>query len=463
MVKNFKIFLYNILPFVKRLWNDPDLLEPFKPFLIMWLLPGLLIGGTLNQQAWSNTLLIIGRTASALSLLAAVIIVWSTCSEKRWPLAIFTGIIISKAGRIMMGDSYGLYALYTVFLALLVCFAGAAVAFEKKQVIYQQVMFFCLISIPLMIMQLTGFSEWTQILRTDFHGSETIAQVPTLFVAYQNLSILTSQVRPAGFLWASNFLSVIIMFGLGLHYGRVKTGRLNWQDFALCAIAVLAMAKIVFLTFFVIVVWRFLTGDSFQKKKIIKVIILFFSLMIVYAIFFPGVFAYNTSADLLVKNIKGRFHDLAFTMESKSTKDIDNIKPVSKSIDHPEPVSKSIDHVDHKSKSPGASPVESSVESKSTKSIGHESGYASLVENSLPYLIIALFFLIPFYLKGFKQLKFPELKDTTILILFVMILNPLAASFLEGAVFWFIAGFAFLPLLLNAGLINSNNASPVVE
>lgn len=428
MVKNFKIFLYNILHFVKRLWNDPDLLAPLKSFSIMWLLPGLLIGGTLNQQFWSNTLLIIGRIASASSMLAAAIIVWSTYREKKWPLAIFAGIIISKVGRIMMGDSSGFSALYTVFLALLFCFAGAAIAFEKKQVIYRQVIFFCLISIPVMIMQLTGLSEWTQILRPELHGSESIAQVPTLFVAYQNVTIITSQARPAGLFWANVFLSIIIMFGLGLHYGRIKTNRLIWQDFVLCAIAVLAMAKIVFLTFFVIVGWRFLTGDSFQKQKIKKVIILFFSLCFLYAIFFPGIFAFTTSADLLVKNFKGRVHDLTFTMESKSTE--------------------SIDHVDQKS-----------------KSIDHESGYASLVEKSLPYFIIALFFLIPFYLKGFKELKikFPYLKDPTMLLLFVVLLIPLITSFIEGAVFWFIAGFAFLPLLLNAGLINTYNASPDVE
>jgi hypothetical protein len=225
------------------------------------------------------------------------------------------------------------------------------------------------------------------------------------------------------------------MFALGLHFGRIQSDKLTWGDVALCVITVLAMAKIVFLTFVILVLWSYFFGDQLKKRRMKKVTASLLCSAMIYAVFFPGVFAYNTSVESLVNNFKGRFYDLAMTAESKSIKKIDNTEPISSSPGR-------LNHAD-----------------QIPKSAGHESGYASIAENALPYLMIALFFLIPFYLKGFNELNvmFPEYKDTTLVLLFVVLLMPLITSFLEGAVFWFIAGFAFLPLLLHAGVVHSCN------
>jgi hypothetical protein len=416
-----------VADFLKKAWDDPLFWKPAKSVSMTWLFPGLLIGTTCNQQTWSVGLLLIGRTASFLTLVAALVIVWSSTQEKKWPILVFAGLLISRAGRVLFGSSAVWISFYTVFLAILFCLAGAVIAQQRPKMIYRQVLFFCAISIPLMVLQLTGAGEWTQILRTDYHGMETGAQYPTLFVG-SDVVITTLQARPAGFVWANNFLSMIIMFAMGLHFGRIQSDELTWEDVTLCAITVIAMAKILFLTFLVLILWSYFSGDQLAKRRMKKVTATFICAIMLYAFFFPGFFAFNTSVDLLVRNFNGRFQDLAWTLEAKSFWTFDIAGPISRRTGHLDPIK---------------------------GSAGHESGYAALAESASPYLLIALFFLMPFYLKGLRHLntRFPEYKDTTIALIIVLMLIPLITSFIEGAVFWFIAGFAFLPLLLQAGLV----------
>lgn len=393
-------------------------LRNLKWLSLRWIFPGLLISSTCNQQEKYNLLMVIGSVTSILNVMAAIVIAWFVFRKKSLILLVIFGFLLTKTGRIVFGDQSYFLGGYIIFVGILFCIAGSVAAFQFSRLIYRQVILFCLFSIPLMLLQLIGVGEWTQFHRTDIDNLEYgLTQFPTLFVGVNNVVINGLQVRPSGFCWANNFLSIVIMFALGLHYGKLKSHKITWKDAVLCAITVLAMAKIVFLAFGVIILWLLIFGESWKKKRIIKNILLFFSLMVSYALFFPGVFLYNTSLSLWYKNFMGR--------------KIDFIRSIS------------------------ANPMflKAGLDNNTMPQVsGHESGYAEIA-TVLPYLSVVGLFIVIYLIKGLKKMRyrFPDLKNTSVLIFLVLILMPLITSFLQTNFFWFVAGFAFLPIFLLMG------------
>ena len=63
-------------------------------------------------------------------------------------------------------------------------------------------------------------------------------------------------------------------------------------------------------------------------------------------------------------------------------------------------------------------------------------------------MIVASALIAPVFYKGLRRVRrrYPELVDLTVLTLFVVILYPTAVPFLRAQIFWFMAGFALLPL-----------------
>jgi len=252
-------------------------LRNLKWLSLRWIFPGLLISSTCNQQEKYNLLMVIGSVTSILNVMAAIVIAWFVFRKKSLILLVIFGFLLTKTGRIVFGDQSYFLGGYIIFVGILFCIAGSVAAFQFSRLIYRQVILFCLFSIPLMLLQLIGVGEWTQFHRTDIDNLEYgLTQFPTLFVGVNNVVINGLQVRPSGFCWANNFLSIVIMFALGLHYGKLKSHKITWKDAVLCAITVLAMAKIVFLAFGVIILWLLIFGESWKKKRIIKNILLFF-------------------------------------------------------------------------------------------------------------------------------------------------------------------------------------------
>ncbi|MBN1636145.1 MAG: hypothetical protein JW920_06495 [Deltaproteobacteria bacterium] len=393
---------------------------------IRGIFPGILIGLTLNQQAWSVVLHLIGRTTLWFTTLAAAVIVLSTFRQKRWILFVISFILLSKAGRVVIGDDSIFASLYNVSIGVLYCGAGAAVVLQNSRLIYRQVMLFSLLSIPLMILQILGFWEWPYFLRGEFNN---YIAAPTLFVD-ENIIIKSFQSRPSGLLYTNVFTVIIIMFALALHYGRIKTRKLILGDVLLCAFTVLAMAKTAFLAFAVIILCLLICGDSWKRQKMIKVTALFFALVTVYAFFFPGNFTYNTSWNLLRTNFIMRVSALDARMRGNTLSEI-TIQD-SEGVPHEYIL--------------GDDP---------------QSGYGE-IGDMLPYVIVAAFFILPLWYRGFKKLRChrPELTDSTILSLFVVILIPITASFWGSVIIWFIAGFGLLPLFL---LLNPYSFRPPLK
>ncbi len=381
------------------------------------LFPSLLISGTFNQQNWSDVLSFLGQLAFWVSIISASVILLSTFPKKQWLLILISCILLTKFARMFVGDVRSLVLIYSIFVGILFCFVGAVIAMEQRRLVYRQLIIILLICLPLMILQLAGVGEWTQILRGDA-PADAKEQGPALFVSRADLNISVLQLRPAGLIWAPDFLSIILMFVLGLHFGNTKSRKINWNDVLLCAVIVLAMAKIVFLTLIFLTLALIFFGAKQKRRRAIKIFLLFLVFMAVYAYFFPGVFAVNVNWNSFLANFEVRKIDLSAAYRGEPLEGFTFLD------------SEGRPHV-------------------LNSEAGHESGYAQIAE-ILPYLIVFVLLFWFIYVKGLKKLNgfSPELKNKTVLMLGTMVLMPLITSFLEGAIFWLMAGFGLLPIFL---------------
>ena len=120
---------------------------------------------------------------------------------------------------------------YEVSSGLVFGAAGAYLFARQPRLLHRQLMWFMLLSVPLMALQLLGVGSWTQVLRNDFHlaGESSLQQYPTLFVPLAQIVPTTLQMRPAGFMHANNYMSLFIAFALAVHYGRTWATRMTLE------------------------------------------------------------------------------------------------------------------------------------------------------------------------------------------------------------------------------------------
>jgi hypothetical protein len=277
-----------------------------------------------------------------------------------------------------------------------------------------------------MWLQLVGAGLWTEALRTD---GKDVAQFPTLFRKVGEVSISALQARPSGFFPSSNLLSIVIVFAIGLHYARANRPKVGWRDWLFGAVTVLSMSKIAYLAFAVIGAWIVIVGDSARRSRALQGLVLLGVLTGAYAVMFPGMFSYLAAPDLIVGNFVIRFND--FLLAAKVPPGI--IAPLKVPL----------------SQTPAIFP-EAAMESV-REALAHpserQSGYAVIAE-MLPYVVVVALALSPWFWRGFRRMcAFAgDWVYPTSVGLIVVLLLPLITSFLNGVLYWFMAGFAALPL-----------------
>ncbi|MFA4851403.1 MAG: hypothetical protein WC599_02685 [Bacteroidales bacterium] len=353
-----------------------------------------------------------------LSVFAAVIICFYVFRNKNWLVLIIFVLLFSKIGRTFLGDYAVFQVVYTVFLNFMFCAAGAAVALKNPKLVYKQVLFFCLFSLFMMILQIAGVGAWTQILSSQTSETGGVHLRQTLFVPREQVTVSHLQYRPSGLTHSNNLLTMIGMLCLGLHFGRIKTSKLTWGDVIVCSIVVLAAAKLLFVAFIVFSFLLLIFGGKIERKKGIKFLLLFVVLMAAYAFFFPAVFALAFLLDFIILHAWHRLMEFIVTLK-------------------------------------GQRKLFAQVAVMSGKTIqtynldaGGNSAY-TLIAPVIPYLLALVLFMVPWYVKGFRKIKaIPRLKESTIFFLLVLILLPIYPSFYQGQFFWFIAGFALMPLFV---------------
>jgi hypothetical protein len=295
---------------------------------------------------------------------------------------------------------------------------GMIMAIERRVLVRRQAAVIMILSAPLMLLQVSGAGAWTQVLTTHgIIGEESVSKegMPTLFVPAPISNVTNVQTRPAGFLHASEFASLIILFALVL----LLTSRGRRQrpaEAATCAAAVLSMAKIVLLTAGVAIAWGYIIGDSRFRQRARACAIWLTVFLLLYRVVFPGLFDANLGADAFAFSLLSRAYDVASVLGYGSL------------------VDQQLYQVLHQSMNV--------AEGETLSGIGQIVRY-------LPYFgAVAVLGAIPFIV-AFRRMRrlSPAAVQLASTMTICILLFLVAAPFLSSPVFWFCMGFGLFPLL----------------
>ena len=383
---------------------------------VYWIFPGLVFAMVAGNEGWRIGPLLLGQTVSWVNDAAALALVLGRFRSRRWVRVLITATLAAKAATIA-GLVPALSDLaFDVGLCLLFCAAGAIVMSERPGIAYRQLLLIAILSIPVMVVQMTGTVPATEALNTE-HTEDPPGTQPTLFVPEADLHYRTAQARPSGLMHSNNFLSLIAVFAVALHFSRLRTGWLTWRDVAVTAFALLTMAKVSLLIFSAVVLWKLVTGARLERSRMVRVGTFALAFLGAYKLFFPGLFVANTNSYKLTYSFFVRANDFVAMLPEGTTKAW---------------------LLEQLSDTPRASAAAVGL-----------SGYAQIF-SALPYLVLGAIVFVPAFFKGFRNLKrrYPDIVDTTVLTLFVIILYPTAVPMFRAQIFWFIAGFALLPFFI---------------
>ena len=264
----------------------------------------------------------------------------------------------------------------------------------------------------LMLFQVAGAGNWSQFMATE----EIVNQMPTLFVSSQYQVISLTQVRPSGFLHSNNYLSLIILFAMAMHFSRNKS-IYRWEVAVLSFIMVLAMARIVFVGYLIFGIIILIVGKGNQRKSYYKSALFTLMFFCLYYIFFPGLFSNMMSMDRLLYSTYIRLNDIA-------------------------------DHLILAGYGDRLYNILQGTPTAEWKGSSAISGYSKLINNK--YIIACVIIVITGVL-----IKLPGLINKlssptamlTLLSLVVIIIYPAAVPFFQAQIYWWIFSISVYPLL----------------
>lgn len=396
-------------------WTPPGSKLPIVA--AYWLFPGILAAAVLGNQPFEMAT----ATSQVVALIndaAAVLILYGALRRKRWVFFLVASILSAKALRIASGSGSAEMA-YVTLLNVLFCISGAIVAFQRPTLVYRQVMVICLLNFVAMVLQVTGAGAWTQLLTT--HGEGNLAEpVSTLFVRADQVDYRLVQGRPAGISYSNVILSLIILFAYALHFSRSR-GTVRGGTTLICAVAVLSMAKIALVGFFITAALVLLVGDRRLRLRMAGATVLFMAFLGLYAVLFPGLIATNLSSSTVGASFFYRANDIMAAI-NPSLRDL---------------------------RVPFFEGTSVFTELEEGEFV---SGYASLIARVISNLVpiaAVLAVSIGIFVLGFRRLRtgFPELTLKVILTIAMIGLFPATHPIWAAPIYWFMAGLGALPLV----------------
>jgi len=212
--------------------------------------------------------------------------------------------------------------IYQASLAALFFLTGLVCYGDKPQKLRSILVVYLFISIPFLLMQISGASPLVMSWGTDYlhtPGVLSIEQVgtfqkipvyPTFLVPPEEVVFMIGQARPSGLMAANNILSVIVCFSLFFNLHLRRKSVLNLGDLVVNFAAVLVMSKLVFLIIFITYVSGLMNKKSFIRKASVKNLSLFFCFIGIYYLAFPGLFLNLFSIESIASSLGMRLIDI---------------------------------------------------------------------------------------------------------------------------------------------------------
>jgi hypothetical protein len=387
-----------------------------------WFFPGLVLTEVVSNQRWWIGGVQPGQLFGWVNIALFALVIFLTPKLNTWTRVLVGLVFLTKIGAWLTGLSV-LDAAFRISLLATSALIGCLLALERTPRVRRQASVMMILCAPLMFLQVVGAGPWTQVLTT--HGylgnGESVSKVgvPTLFVSVPDLRFQhpeNIQSRPAGFLHASEFASLIIIFAFVLIL--TSRGRRNRAaEAAVCAAAVLSMAKIVFFTAAVAIAWIMVTGDRNSRRRAKASFVWMAVFLIAYRILFPGLFSANLGSQTFAISLLTRASDVASVLGYGALLDAQIYQNIEG----------------------GGVAFEQGVTL---------SGIGQLVRY-LPIVLLASAIAIPTLIVALRRLtRFSvAARRMAITMVLALMLFLLAGPFLGSTVFWFCMGFGLFPVL----------------
>lgn len=247
---------------------------------VVYLVFGSIATGVLANQP-NETLHVIGRGFHLLNIISCALIV----STLRWNAAV--GYVVGVGLLYLLDRFSGIRLPYVIALNGLFLLAGMTAISRSRELVTTTLSLIVIASGAVMVLQVAGVGEWTQILTT--HGTvangEDFSKVPSpaLFVGYYDTLANFVQGRPAGLFYSNQFASLLILVALAL---AMTGSQPRLVEVLLCVTAVLSLSKVVFLGIVLLCGIFFLVDRERMKRLALYTTIS----LVVYALLFPGLF-----------------------------------------------------------------------------------------------------------------------------------------------------------------------------
>lgn len=279
-----------------------DLARLFVPVLIITAIAANVL--TAQTREW---LVLGGRACHLASIGFAVSL---ALAASRGSLAFIAALIFSFAA----GTLLNARELYLDLLCILFLLAGSLVSRYDLKRATCTLQLLTLASGVLMFLQVIGVAEWTQYLNTSGGSEIPLTPFPTFLVPAQDLMAQHVQGRPVGLFHSNPFACLIVLVTLALTLSGDEERPL-WLDVSLAAVAVLTLAKAVYLGAALIVWLTAYRGSERLRSSALRFAFMFAGLVIAYVALFPGltsIFMFNPQT--FVVSVMTRVIDIGVTL-----------------------------------------------------------------------------------------------------------------------------------------------------
>lgn len=396
--------------------NPLVLVKVCKIYFLIGIICNYAIGGEKITFASIN----IGQVFHWATIFAASVIVLHSFRNQRAALLLIASILVFRGLEFAL-PVFNTY--YFIMVGILFLFTGVIMFTQDMDLIYKQVMIIAILNVIIMIMQLTGVTKLVFMFTSFNETPQILAQ--TLFVKAPDLFINKVQIRPSGFMSSPVYQSLFTFVALVLHLAR-KRRRFPGGSVIIALLIVISMSKVPILGLAGISTIYFIKGDSSKKLFVAKVILIYLFVLGLYAFFFPGIFHYTMTPTYWAFSFFTRLNNIIDIVYGGS-----EFAPLFLQV----------------------------FTADTVRAYWHPqdvllSGYAviafyrSILIKVVPAFIIAIWL----WFKKYRKLNswFPEYAALSLACMYTICVFPGLFNIFRNPLYWFIAGGAVLPIILNS-------------
>jgi len=292
--------------------------------LVKFYLPLLWINTLFGNQLWSDDLLIIAKYSHWISIFIAILIIFKF--SKNIIIALTVLFLLMLDIFLIKFNLPFSYSLNILTLTTIYALSGNYVLINYENNFESFMRRIILVSIPIMILQVIGISDWLHIFNTlrmytDEYGDTRYLDselMPMLFQDSHYLRAfyledfktgLTSQIRPPGLFHSNAMNAIFILFAAAIFSNRRKELQKKLPYFFIILAAFLSGAKLAVFGVFILGHSLFIYCKEKNYLEYFKFLIEFFFIGYLYYIFFPAAVENNFNFDALLLSFGSRIAD----------------------------------------------------------------------------------------------------------------------------------------------------------